>query len=35
MGKIRQWFINWLDKRIEKSIQKHADKLFFKDSDEK
>lgn len=30
MGKIRQWFHNWIDRVIEKSFQRQADKLFMK-----
>lgn len=30
MGKLRQWFRRWLDKEIEKSFQRQADKLFIK-----
>jgi len=34
MGKIRQWFRAWLDRQIEKSFQRQADKLFKKGKDE-
>ena len=30
MGKIRQWFNKLVDKMIEKSFQRQADKLFMK-----
>jgi hypothetical protein len=30
MGKLRQWLRRWFDKRIEKSFQRQADKLFMK-----
>jgi len=30
MGKIRQWFRNWFDKAIERSMQRQANKLFAK-----
>jgi hypothetical protein len=30
MGKIRQWFQNWLDKQVERSFQRQANKLFDK-----
>lgn len=30
MGKLRQWFRNWLDKQVEKSMQRHANRLFDK-----
>jgi hypothetical protein len=30
MGKIRQWFRNWLDKAVERSMQRQADRLFDK-----
>ena len=30
MGKLRQWFQRWFDKRIEKSFQRQADRLFAK-----
>ncbi len=35
MGKLRQWFNNWLDRQIEKSFQRQADKLFNKYKNEK
>jgi len=28
MGKLRQWFRRWFDKKIEQSMQRQADKLF-------
>lgn len=28
MGKLRQWFRTWLDKQIELSMQRLANKLF-------
>ena len=28
MGKLRQWFRNWFDRQIEKSMQRQADKLL-------
>ena len=28
MGKLRQWFRNWFDRQVEKSIQRQANKLF-------
>ena len=27
MGKLRQWFRNWIDRQIEQSFQRQADKL--------
>jgi len=30
MGKLRQWFRRWLDREIEKSFQRQANKLFMK-----
>ncbi len=30
MGKLRQWFYIWLDRQIEKSFQRQADRLFNK-----
>lgn len=30
MGKIRKWFNKLIDTMVEKSIQRHADKLFMK-----
>lgn len=30
MGKLRQWFRNWLDKQIELSMQRQANNLFKK-----
>ena len=30
MGKLRQWFRNWLDRQIEKSLQSHANKIHGK-----
>ena len=30
MGKLRQWFRKWIDRQIEKSFQRQADKLFMK-----
>ena len=30
MGKLRQWFFKWVDKQIEKSFQRQADRLFNK-----
>jgi len=35
MGKLRQWFRKWLDKQVEKSLQRQADRLFFENRDEK
>jgi hypothetical protein len=32
MGKLRQWFQSWLDRQIEKSMQRQANKLFSKHS---
>ena len=28
MGKLRQWFRAWFDRQVEKSMQRHANKLF-------
>ena len=28
MGKLRQWFRNWFDRQVEKSMQRQANKLF-------
>jgi hypothetical protein len=30
MGKLRQWFRSWVDKQIEQSLQRKANKLFMK-----
>ena len=30
MGKLRQWFRIWLDRQIEKSLQRQANKLHGK-----
>lgn len=30
MGKLRKWFRRKIDKMIEKSFQRQADRLFFK-----
>jgi hypothetical protein len=30
MGKLRQWFRNWLDVQVEKSLQRQANKMFDK-----
>ena len=30
MGKLRQWFRNWFDRQVEKSMQRQADRLFLK-----
>ncbi len=30
MGKLRQWFRNWLDRQIELSLQRQANKLHGK-----
>ena len=30
MGKLRQWFRKKIDRLIEKSFQRQADRLFFK-----
>ena len=30
MGKFRQWFYKWFDRQIEKSFQRHANKLHKK-----
>lgn len=30
MGKLRQIFRKWIDRMVEKSFQRQADKLFFK-----
>ena len=30
MGKLRQWFRNWLDRQVERSMQRQADRLFMK-----
>ena len=30
MGKLRQWFRNWFDRQVEKSMQRQANKLFEK-----
>lgn len=30
MGKLRQWFRKWLDRQIEASFQRQANKLFDK-----
>ena len=30
MGKLRQWFRNWLDKHVERSMQRQANRLFDK-----
>ena len=30
MGKLRQWFRKWIDRMVEKSFQRQADKLFAK-----
>jgi hypothetical protein len=30
MGKLRQWFRRWLDRQIELSFQRKADKMFKK-----
>jgi hypothetical protein len=27
MGKIRQWIANWFDYHLERSLQRHADKV--------
>jgi len=32
MGKLRQWFRKWLDRQVERSMQRQADKLFMKHS---
>ena len=34
MGKIRQWFRNWFDRQLEKSLQRQANKLFEKGKNE-
>ena len=34
MGKLRQWFRMWFDRQLEKSLQRQADRLFFKGRDE-
>ena len=31
MGKLRQWFRRWFDYQIEKSFQRHANKLHLKE----
>ena len=28
MGKLRQWFRAWFDRQVEKSMQRHTNKLF-------
>jgi len=28
MGKLRQWFRKWLDRQVEKSLQRQADRIF-------
>ena len=28
MGKLRQWFRKWLDRQIEKSLQRQANRIF-------
>jgi len=28
MGKLRQWFRIWLDRQVEKSLQRQADRIF-------
>ena len=30
MGKLRQWFFKWLDRQIEKSLQRQSNKMFMK-----
>ena len=30
MGKLRKWFRNWLDKAVERSMQRQANRLFDK-----
>ena len=30
MGKLRQWFRNWFDRQLEKSLQRQADQMFLK-----
>ena len=30
MGKLRQIFMKWIDRIVEKSIQRQADRLFMK-----
>jgi len=30
MGKLRQWFFKWLDRQVERSMQRQADRLFMK-----
>ena len=35
MGKLRQWFRNWFDRQLEKSLQRQADKMFLKGKKEK
>tara|TARA_R100001460_G_scaffold11706_2_gene27112 strand:- start:851 stop:967 length:117 start_codon:yes stop_codon:yes gene_type:complete len=30
MGKLRQWFRKWLDRQIEKSLQRQADRIYKK-----
>lgn len=34
MGKIRQWFFKWLDKQIEMSMQRQANRQFEKNKHE-
>jgi len=35
MGKLRQWFRNWFDRQIEKSMQRQANILFLKGQNQK
>jgi len=35
MGKLRQWFRNWFDGQIEKSMQRQANRLFLKGQKQK
>jgi hypothetical protein len=35
MGKLRQWFRNWFDRQIEKSMQRQANILFLKGQKQK
>ena len=30
MGKLIQWYINWFDRKVEKSMQRKSDILFLK-----
>jgi hypothetical protein len=35
MGKLRQWLARWFDYHLERSLQRHADKIWRESKDDR